>query len=317
MNLQFLGWGMGARVFMTERRDAQGNAVHFTYDQQLRLVAVTDAIGQVTAVAYDLAQDPWKITRVVDPFGRSATFAYDAAGLLQSNTDTIGLQSSYVYAPDGFVLALTTPYGTTRFTKSETDNTRTVDITDPQGARERVEYRATDGTAQDPWNTVPSSTVISFFNAFLQYRNTLYWNKRAMAAGAGDRTKAHLYHWLHAKGNANQTSAVLESEKAPLENRVWYQYPNQSFQLLEGDGNQPTVIARVLDDGTTQTFTTMYNALGYPTIRAEPQGRKTTYSFAPNAIDLMQITLGISAGLCCGGRCGRRRTSRIPDVGGG
>ena len=38
------------RVFLTEVRDAQGSAVTLTYDAQYRLVALTDALGQVPGV---------------------------------------------------------------------------------------------------------------------------------------------------------------------------------------------------------------------------------------------------------------------------
>jgi len=70
------------RVFMTQWKDAAGNAVTYTYDSSLRLIAATDAIGQVTTLSYDLSSDPLKITRVTDPFGRFATFDYTSTGRL-------------------------------------------------------------------------------------------------------------------------------------------------------------------------------------------------------------------------------------------
>lgn len=59
---------------MTEHVDPQGNTLTFTYDSQLRLLAVTDAIGQVTRLDYELPGDIWKLTKGTDPFGRTATF---------------------------------------------------------------------------------------------------------------------------------------------------------------------------------------------------------------------------------------------------
>jgi RHS repeat-associated protein len=79
------------KVFLTRSIDAQGQAVDLTYDQDLRLVAITDAIGQVTTLSYELASDPLKITRVSDPFGRSASFLYDPAGRLARITDAAKL----------------------------------------------------------------------------------------------------------------------------------------------------------------------------------------------------------------------------------
>ena len=75
------------RVFLTRSTDAQGNALRFTYDASLRLVAVTDAIGQVTTLSYQLPADPLKVTKVTDPFGRFASLQYDGSGRLSSITD--------------------------------------------------------------------------------------------------------------------------------------------------------------------------------------------------------------------------------------
>jgi hypothetical protein len=70
---------------------------------------------------------------------------------------------------------------------------------------------------------------------------------------------------------------VKESEKEPLENHVWYNYPGQpSGNYCDGSGanifgvssagtvsngasNQPIAIGRVLDNGTTQLQTYQYN----------------------------------------------------------
>ena len=68
--------GTSRNVFLTQIVDPQGNAVTLNYDASLRIVALTDAIGQVTTLAYGLASDIYKVTKVTDPFGRSATFDY-------------------------------------------------------------------------------------------------------------------------------------------------------------------------------------------------------------------------------------------------
>jgi RHS repeat-associated protein len=78
--------GNSRKVFLTQIADPQGNTLSFTYDTNLLLVAVTDAIGQVTTLTYGLPAvttnggtvpaDLYKLTRVTDPFGRSASFEY-------------------------------------------------------------------------------------------------------------------------------------------------------------------------------------------------------------------------------------------------
>ena len=147
-------------------------------------------------------------------------------------------------------------------------------------------------------NGLPAAGGETLTNNYLQYRNTLYWDKQATEVGPGDVTKAHLYHWLHLQGNINDVTAVIESEKPALENRIWYLYPNQiDGDIFTGDGTEPTIAARVLDDGTTQAWQSTYNSLGHIMSRIDPVGRKTTFAYGPNGIDLMQIantTGGIS-----------------------
>ena len=60
------------RIFLTQVVDPQGQTLTFTHDGTLRLVAVTDALGQVATLAYADSVDPLRITPVTDPFGRSA-----------------------------------------------------------------------------------------------------------------------------------------------------------------------------------------------------------------------------------------------------
>ena len=66
--------GTSRKIFLTQQIDQAGNALSFTYDTSLRLVAITDAIGQVTTISYQHPTDILKVTKVTDPFGRFATF---------------------------------------------------------------------------------------------------------------------------------------------------------------------------------------------------------------------------------------------------
>ncbi len=56
------------KVFLTQIVDPFGNAVTLTYDGLLRLMAVTDTIGQVTTISYANPTDTYTITKVTDPF---------------------------------------------------------------------------------------------------------------------------------------------------------------------------------------------------------------------------------------------------------
>ena len=112
------------RVFITKMQDPAGNALSFSYDSNNRLVAVTDALGQVTTLSYGMSNDIYKITQVTDPFGRFATFQYNGSMQLTNIIDEIGISSAFSYGnavgEADFINSLTTPYGTTTFTNNYT-----------------------------------------------------------------------------------------------------------------------------------------------------------------------------------------------------
>jgi RHS repeat-associated protein len=293
-------------VFLTDIIDPKGLSVHLTYDDHLRVVAMTDATGMVSTLSYDWPSDPLKVTRMTDPFGRFATFTYDGSGLLQSITDAIGLRSSFVYGDGDFISALTTPYGVTRFSHEGGNDPydtyfRFVQATDPLGGTERAEFRwsTTDIASTAPAAEVPAG--MSAYNHDLDKFNTFYWDKRAMMTAPGAASSATITHWLSSSwtdvslitGNyivQILTSAVPHSVKRPLENRVWYAYPGQVAPYdAVGSWTQPTQTARVLDDGTTQNWQATYNDQGNVTTRTDPIGRQTTYDYAANGIDLVGV----------------------------
>jgi RHS repeat-associated protein len=338
--------GTSRRIFLTQVIDPQGNAVTLTYDGLLRLVAITDAIGQVTTITHGLplagtgtvgactgtntvAADPYKITRITDPFGRSATFDYTVgpigfftctnaahqmptnfiyAYLLNKITDVNGLTSQVDdglgtivvgYSTTNGLLyvtnytsigSLTTPYGTSRFSLSYGNGVnRVAEITYPDGSRDRVEFNQSNSVGvpdSDPGASVPRG--MNTFNANLYARNTYYWSRNACALAYGDYTKARIYHWLHTLGGA-VSSGILESTKAPLEARVWYDYAGQSDSLRVGDSNRPRHSGRVLDDGSTQLYTYAYNGFGRVTNMLDPAGRTFSYDYATNGNDLVAI----------------------------
>jgi RHS repeat-associated protein len=287
----------GRRVFMTESRDPAGDALSFTYDEDLRLVAITDALDQVTTLSYEPWD--WKVTRVTDPFGRSAQFEYDAVGKLVRITDVIGLTSEFQYASSelaDFITALTTPYGTTTFRQAILfgGNWSTLEATDPLGGTERIAYGKFYGQVppQDDPSLVP--TGFGEYNVALNEGLTHYWNKRAMALYPGDYQKAKVIRWFtDIAPNGRHTSGVKQSEKLPLENRVWYAYEGGATQaafggLQRGPSALPTKIGRVLDDGTSQIYRYEYNPIGNKIRETDPLGRTTIYTYAANGIDLLE-----------------------------
>ncbi|MBL9171397.1 MAG: RHS repeat-associated core domain-containing protein [Verrucomicrobiales bacterium] len=297
--------GPASRLFLTELFDPTGNKLAITYDPSDRVVAITDAIGQITRVGYTNLAHPFLITRVQDPFGRSAHFSYDEQGRLTNITDVIGLNSQFTYettnnAPAGamldpaFIRNLTTPYGNWTFSR---DNGKTAErwllLTDPQGETEKILYSQSTALGV-PVGELPALVPKGMYaaNNYLYARNTYYWDKKAYAEGPNVATKATIYHWLHSQ---DLTSAVgiIESFKRPLESRIWFNYPGQPATyygtLSMGNSSRPTRVGRVLDDGTTQLYQFGYNALGRITHSTDPVGRQTTFRYASNLVDLLEI----------------------------
>jgi RHS repeat-associated protein len=272
-------------VFMTQIVDPVGNAVSIGYDASFRVTTVTDALSQVTTLAYTLVADPLKITQVTDPFGRFAMFEY-TNGQLTKITDEIGIQSQFTYTTGTDAIdSLTTPYGTTAFASGQSGTTRWIEATDPLGAKERVESRdnAPGISASDP--VAPNAAGIT--NAGLNTANTFFWDKKAMIVAPGDYTKAQITHWL--LNTDGTTSGIASSKKQPLENRVWFTYLGQQDYLHAGRSANPSQTARVLADGSTQLFQNEYNSGGKTTKSTDPLGRVMRYIYDTNQIDVLEI----------------------------
>src|SRR5262249_22992885 len=90
--------GAGSRrIFLTAIVDPAGNQLKINYDSRFRITSVVDALNQTVTLSYDLPSDPLKITKVTDPFGRTATLIYAGQGHLAGVTDVAGLTSRFVY----------------------------------------------------------------------------------------------------------------------------------------------------------------------------------------------------------------------------
>jgi YD repeat-containing protein len=64
--------GLLTPFFLTQSLDPTENALSFAYDANFRLMAITDAIGQITTFEYNWTNDIRKVTKITDPFGRFA-----------------------------------------------------------------------------------------------------------------------------------------------------------------------------------------------------------------------------------------------------
>ena len=304
---QIYSWSDGStayprNIFLTQVIDPAGNTLTLTYDGNNRIVAVTDAIGQVTTITYGSTDINnllfYQIARVTDPFGRYATFQYNASGQLTNITDVIGITSQFTYglSDDGtvdFITSMTTPYGTTAFTEGTDGRNRWLQAMDPLGQTERMEYDDVLSTASVPdYGQTPPSTIPPDGGgpAYLYFRNSFFWSKAAMQYYP-DYSKARIFHWLHSLQDESICSGTEESVKEPLEGRTWFTYAGQDpyNTQFQGTNDSPSTVARVLDDGTSQVYQYQYNGFGNITQITDPAGRVTTNIYATNLIDLLSV----------------------------
>ncbi len=287
------------RIFMTHWVDPAGSAVAVGYDSTFRIITLTDALGQVTTISYELGNDPFKITKVTEPFqtGRYATFGYNSNGQLETITDEIGIQSVFTYASDNsrFITAINTPYGTSSFATGESGRNKWIEMTDPLGGKERVEYRDNAPGIAANENTAPAGMT----NSGLDVANTFYWDKKALEMyppvnGVYDYTKARVTHWT--SNATGVSSGILASEKEPLESRVWYAYAGQTNTNQAPLSANVSRIGRILGDGTTRSSSFEYNSLGNRTKATDPIGRVMSYVYDANNIDILETrqTTGVS-----------------------
>jgi RHS repeat-associated protein len=307
------------RVFLTEVRDAQGNAATLTYDGNLRLTAVNDALGQPLNFAYDDASYPFNITGATDVAGRTVSFVYDDAGRLAAITDVIGLTTTFRYDDvryADFISSMTTPYGINTYayqsgTFAGGDGRqhpyRILTLTDPRGDTQKIEYYVGDSThlnvpASEPTAKVPTGTEIGLTNSYLEYRNTFYWNAEAYRQNSNDWSLAKVYHFHHLANNQTQTARSLESVKLPLQNRVWYTYAGQPSSNRSGSLlADPSDIAYVINNNSSRTSSVthrVYNARTNVTCYRDPAGRVTRYDYAANGIDRLNVRQGRSGANC-------------------
>ncbi|QIF02262.1 RHS repeat-associated core domain-containing protein [Roseimicrobium sp. ORNL1] len=299
--------GPARKVFLSQVVDPQGNAVTLNYDTtpgyETRLLEIVDATGLVTTLQYQEPGEPYLVTEIEDPFGRSAQFTYQTvsgAKRLTTITDVIGLQSSFEYDGSGLITALVTPYGRTTFAFGSPNIPygliRWIEATDPQGGKERIEYHLgsymTKIPNRIPLTQVPLDTGYNLYIEDMDDRNTFYWSRKAMYHAAGDYSKAHLYHWLQVDG-ADVASGVLEGEKPAYGSRVWYRYPGQTEINSLGTSAKPILSARLIEDESgahVSAFSQFeYNDAGNTTRMIDELGRDTAIEYETNLIDVKAV----------------------------
>jgi RHS repeat-associated protein len=323
----FVGWLPSYTIyFVSGMADPAGNTTTFSYDGNFNLTNVAAADGTSFALQFTNSTLTNLITGVATSYGASAHFDYYIAfseAELTNITDAVGMNSQFGFDLDNTWALdyLATPYGTTSFYDfNSTWFDRIQQITLPDGSVEfwaqLNQYTGLDWPAfasgQIPTNT-PVGTLDSGTNRW--ERNTFYWNAAQWAPFTNQALSsltlywtnlmtARIRHYLASTEPSYSHWVAISSEQNPspdggtTEGQItWYDYVGKpSGQTNEvGAQVQPSVIARVMPDGSTWYDSYIRNTNGLPIQEIEhwfnggaDHFRTNTWTYAANGIDLTQ-----------------------------
>jgi len=159
-NRPYAGTETNTLTLLTEKYDPHGRVIRFEYstnENVIRLSRVIDYDGKTSELSYTNRLFPRFVTSVRDPYGRQAHFHYDTNGNLARIIDIAGITNAFAYNRDGFLEAMLTPYGTTRFRSSTAKvgadglaAARFLEATLPNADRQAYAYYETLETSQVP-----------------------------------------------------------------------------------------------------------------------------------------------------------------------
>jgi RHS repeat-associated protein len=215
------------------------------------------------------------VSRVDDPFGRNATFAYDANNNLVGQTDMGGLSYGYTYDSAVYLTIITKPSGTTGFYIEPADGISNGSNAYPApGATMWQNYRI---TVTDP----------------LGFKEEYHYNGYSR------------YGWYRDKNQyqpGQTTSVALASPKTTYDytlvgnqgvvSTITYANGRTIVYSNFNSARQPQTITNENANATKLT----YNSMGQVLTRADPRNVSpanqymTTYTYATNNIDLVKVT---------------------------
>jgi RHS repeat-associated protein len=319
--------GVFLEAFLTQHLNPQAQKTTFNYYSYtpntpdsvvIRLKNVVDGDGRTNYIYYNTTNvySTNLISRVVDPFGRGASLAYDTNGCLTNITDVVTNSSSIAYDTNNWVTSITTPYGITSFTITDSGtnlppNGRSVLVTQPDGGHQLFLYQDYALGVTNTYPTVPSTSPFAntLDNSDLNLRNTFYWGPRQYvnlsttniaALTNADFRLARMQHWLLSTTN-NIIGETLSLERDPSPDtagtiegqKTWYDYAGKTNTEYEGTQVEPLFVAQVLPDSTTRFTYSLRNSLGAVTTNISTYSagfRINIYVYAPNQVDLLIAT---------------------------
>jgi len=300
----------------------------------LRLDTVTDHQGdllfglQYTNSTYFSSL----VSVVTNRFGRSAQLTYteDPGGLplLTAIKDAGGLTSTISYDDCGWPQTVATPYGSTTFAYDDGQSAtywRRWRISEPNGGSQTYLFNSLCSTlwsggtwfpCELPGSLVPGGLPAgSTIDTNLQILNSFHWNQAQNTDVPTDLSqlttnhmnKARMRHWLSREARddlyspdfavSSEVSASQTGDGTSLGQISFYDYAGKTtgYNWARGTQIQPSLIARLLPDGSTWYTAYQRNSYGWQTSETSTYGpaggvstRTYSFTYAANDQDVVQ-----------------------------
>jgi len=322
------GSGVFQEAFLTQMLNPQGQSTTLSYASYnpvspvIRLQSIIDGDGRTNFVNYVTSNgySTNLISSIVDAFGRTNSLVYDANGHLTNSVDVDGISSSFVYDNNDWITNMITPYGTTKFSITDSPSNapsgRSVLVTQPDGGNQLYLYQdsASNSISSYSTNQIPNTSPFTntLDDADLNLRDTYYWGPRQYASlsttnvaafTSNDFLKARMRHWMQTISNVVDRTLSIERDPSPDSagnipgQMTWYDYAGKPSGQIEGSQILPLFTARILPDSTTSFTRTDRNAFGAAidqistyTANGTVALRTNSFGYAANGIDLLNTT---------------------------
>lgn len=324
--------------YMTKDMDYAGNYTTFSYNGSDLLTAVTASDTKTFTLAYD-GTDTEIVTNIVASYGPTVSLLHGETDMgdgqysprakaLTTIIDPVNIQSRFRYWFFEIPYQLITPYGTTEFDLLGATNTtygvnRTIRLTHPNTAQEF--YLSINESPFTDWpsfsSEIPSGTPVGTLDTTERTnRNTFHWGIRQFEGLEAtdyenltwtDFKRARIRHWLANTAPIYTHFDTLSWEQDPSADGgttagqvTWYDYAGKgSYAFERGDQVIPSVVARVMPDGTTWYRHATLSAIGKPNVMIEKwtqngtsHYRTNSYSYSADGFDIVEQRFGSSAG---------------------
>jgi RHS repeat-associated protein len=261
-----------------------------------RLQSVTDALGETTSYAYNLATNTTTVTYPADANGNigTATMVYDSYGMLLSSTDPLGNNTTNVYDANHNLISTTDPLGHTSTSTYDSNGNKTSSTYPATATSTNTTSTTAYNQYSEPTSTTDELGNVRTFNYDANYNpqsvtdsagtlaSFIFNSNSTLVAGAigfDISVRPAMASQFAYDANGNMTSRI-----DALGRVTSYTYDSLGRKLTM---TAPTPTTLTGSSASTTTYS--YDALGNLTQTAAPLGQTTTSAFDANGNKLYDI----------------------------